>query len=573
MHIRVIVTVILFASRMWRTVARAATGPRLPVTFPRGLQVIAQPFRAGAKPRITVEMTARVPSNRMTTRFSITLGLLVTSLAFGSAGCGLGNSDAATENSGGQDQGPPPALVRVSSVEHREVDPRVVVVGSVVPRWTSILASGAEGIVRRFNVEEGQYVQAGDILSELRMVTTDLRIREAGALLQERHHELFELENGSRPEEIDEARSIMLAARAAMDRAEKQLNRTRALFETSAANQDGLDEAHERAEAARQLYSAAVAKLELAEAGPRAEQIEQARARLAAQREQVAILDAEKDKRITRVPSGSHSGYVTRLHTYVGMWLSRGDPIVTLTYLDIIDVVANVDQRDLEHIRLGSEAEVRLVTGYERLRIATKDGTTVSGIAKNETPDSLELVVSANHVMQIPKATIRSRERTHWNGTVVHIVPRSDWQTGSRGFPVRVRMKNHVIDRDGRPQPVLKEGMMAEVTFHGRPVSANLVPKDALVRTSRGTNIYIFDPADEDPVEGTVRQIAVETGISDGAQIQVVADGVESGMLVVTEGAERLRAFQQVRLVGDPPGSTHASGLVGAQANRVTSEE
>ena len=53
-------------------------------------------------------------------------------------------------------------------------------------------------------------------------------------------------------------------------------------------------------------------------------------------------------------------------------------------------------------------------------------------------------------------------------------------------------------DEDGneytRILPVLKEGMMAQVTFSGAPVEAVLAPKNALVRTSRGTQMFLFEP-------------------------------------------------------------------------------
>ena len=44
------------------------------------------------------------------------------------------------------------------------------VVGTVTPRAISLVASGANGIVTEFKVEQGQFVRKGDVLSVLRMI-------------------------------------------------------------------------------------------------------------------------------------------------------------------------------------------------------------------------------------------------------------------------------------------------------------------------------------------------------------------------------------------------------------------
>ena len=65
------------------------------------------------------------------------------------------------------------------------------------------------------------------------------------------------------------------------------------------------------------------------------------------------------------------------------------------------------------------------------------------------------------------------------------------------------------------------------------------------------SDVEVFDPSKDDPQSGSVRQVIVELGISDGDSIQVIGDGIAGGMQVVTEGAERLRPFQTVRIAPD----------------------
>ena len=101
---------------------------------------------------------------------------------------------------------------------------------------------------------------------------------------------------------------------------------------------------------------------------------------------------------------------------------------------------------------------------------------------------------------------------------------------------------------DESPLPTLREDMMAEVELFGTPIEAKLVPKDSLVRTSRGTFVFAVNPT-EDGQPLSVRRVPVEPGISEAGLIQVSSNELEPDTLVVTEGAERLRPFQSVSII------------------------
>jgi multidrug efflux pump subunit AcrA (membrane-fusion protein) len=90
--------------------------------------------------------------------------------------------------------------------------------------------------------------------------------------------------------------------------------------------------------------------------------------------------------------------------------------------------------------------------------------------------------------------------------------------------------------------------MMAEAAFRGVSVKALLVPKDSVVRTSRGAFVFVVNPAEEGkPL--SVRQVMVSLGLGSDLWIQVQGESLSAGQQVVTEGAERLRAFQTVTVM------------------------
>jgi HlyD family secretion protein len=360
----------------------------------------------------------------------------------------------------------------------------VVVVGNIIARRTSVVASGADGKVNEFLVRAGETVEEDRVLSTLNMVTTDLGIAEAEQLLAERQHEYDELLAGSREEEKKEALARMEAARQRLEREEELARR-------GASNQDDLDAAREQAKVTE-------AQWELVEAGPRPETIARARARRDAQAEQVEFLRAEKDKRITRAP---FAGMVVEEMTERGQWLAKGDPVVTLAdLLEEVHVVANVDQSELSNVQLGQTVQV-----------------VVDGAAQRE-----------------------------WEGTVISVIPRSQWQSGSRAFPVKVSVPNRLVTgADGKQRPVLTEGMIARVTFVGPPRDAVLVPKDAIIRSEAGSRVYAVIPG-ETPGTGKARPVTIQEGAGFDAYVEILGGELEPGVQVVIEGAERLAPFADI---------------------------
>lgn len=426
-----------------------------------------------------------------------------------SAVAGCGGEEETSDGEQAKAPQRPPALVRVGKMREADVPYRIESVGSITPSRTTIVASGADGIVDEFPVEEGQYVRTGDVLSVLRMKSSDLSIAEAEAVELERRKFWEMLETGSREEEKLRALAEKQQAAVMRSTASRRLTIAQRLYREGTMNQSDLDDAIEAEKAAAEALKAAEAAYELVKLGPRDEEIEQARLRFEAQRNQVEFLKNEREKRTTRAP---FDGYIVSEMTHLGQWLSKGDPVITLIDLSSVEVTVDIDQRDIRYIQMDQTVDIRI------------DGT--SG------PETNGL----------------------WRGRIIAVVPRSDWREGSRGFPVRVRIENQFSDENEERAPVLKEGMIAQVVFEGPPERRLMAPKDALVRSTRGISLFTVKRG-EDPNSGTAQQVPVELGISSGEMVEVfprpIGD-VEIALLpdqeVVIEGAERLRPLSPVRI-------------------------
>ena len=391
-----------------------------------------------------------------------------------------------------QPAGPTP--VAAGEVVSRTVAEGRSFVGSVMPVRMSTVGSTVEERVEELMVDEGDRVEKGQPLARLRARTLEIELAGARAELEALRQELAELENGSRPEEVEGGRADLKRSGALRDYARAARRRIEDLIRNRQASGQELDEVISNAEAAEQAYNAARSQLDLIEAGPRSEQVARARAKVDVQQQAVRLLEDRLSEHTILAP---FDGYVTAEHTEVGQWVGRGDPVVDLVELDEVDVNVNVVEDDIRYIRPGTSARV--------------------------------------DVGALPDRTL--------TGAVALVVPQADLR--SRTFPVKVRLANEAPDG----VPLLKAGMIARVTLPvGREHEALFVSKDALVLGGPMPVVYVIDPSGDDMALGSVRPVPVEIGVADGPLIEV-GGPLKVGQRVVTQGNERLRPGQEVRVL------------------------
>ncbi|RIK80108.1 MAG: efflux RND transporter periplasmic adaptor subunit [Planctomycetota bacterium] len=389
---------------------------------------------------------------------------------------------------------PPPAVVRVAPVAKKNVEVTKSFVATVMPLRKSVLGSAVDGRVTTLHVNEGDPVKAGQPVAQLLTKTIEAEVAVAEANWELRKQELAEMQNGTRKEDLDAAIAREDAAKAVAEYAATKFRRVEGLAKRGQANEGELEEAMSNAHQLQKLFAAAKAARDLAEAGPRPEQIAQAKAREAAAMHEVERLRDMQAKYTIRAP---YDGYVTAESTEVGAWVNKGDPIVEVIELKQVDVMAMVPEGDVENVSLGLAASVR--------------------------------------VDALPNA--------EFAGAVALVVPQADVR--SRSMPVKIRVENQLVNG----QPLLKAGMSARVSLRvNEPALALVVPKDALVIGGPEPLVYIVESQGGTSV---VKAIPVKLGEAVGHVIAVTAKNGELkvGQSVVVEGNERRRDGEEVRVL------------------------
>jgi multidrug efflux pump subunit AcrA (membrane-fusion protein) len=368
-----------------------------------------------------------------------------------------------------------------------------VFVGSASSPQEAVVGSELGGLVVEYLGREGLRVKKGQVLARLRTGTLEIQLSSARATLELRKQELKELENGTRKEEIAQARARVGQAQAALELSQWKSKSAEQLFARNSISDIELQEAKLPEKGAEEKLKEAQAALDLALAGPRPERILQAKARVDSAQADVARIEDDLDRHVVRAP---FDGHVVAERTEVGQWLGIGDPVAELAALDTIELRLAVIEDHIKGVRIGLEVHV------------TFDG-------------------------------LPGRE---FKGEVTGIVPRADVRT--RTFPVKVRVPNEQVGG----APLIKAGMMARAGMAiGESRQALLVPLDALVLAHPmfGKVVYVVDD------QSMAKPIPVRLGLPREGLIQVTGP-LQPGMKVVVKGNERLMPMgQPVRIMGN----------------------
>jgi RND family efflux transporter MFP subunit len=402
--------------------------------------------------------------------------------------------------------------VVVSRVVQQQVETSKTFVATVVPYKKAVIGTAVDGRVIEVLVEAGDRIQAQQPLARLLTDTIQLELEGAQAELEYRRQQLAELENGSRPEEIQRAKARMQGAQARMEYLLNRRERTEKLYRNnSAVSKEDRDEATSAAIVAEQEFEEAKAAHLLAVAGARQEQIAQARAQV---RMQQALVDQLADRIKKHTIISRFDGYVTAKRAEVGSWVTKGDAVVEVVALDPVVMNAYVPETQIPYVTIDKEVHVEVPAIRDRI----------------------------------------------FTGCVARIIPEGDAR--ARTFPVRVWVKNPSDDNG----PLLKAGMYARVSLPTGPSQrALLVPKDALVLSGREHTVYVVEASPEDPSMGTVRPVVVDLGATSGELIQVIGP-LNVDQRVVVRGNERLRPGQDVTVTDELPADA-AAGSANAAAS------
>jgi HlyD family secretion protein len=226
--------------------------------------------------------------------------------------------------------------------------------GNVDIREVQVAFNDSDRIVRMF-VQEGDFVRPGELLAELDSRRYAANADQARRSVEAQKQVLMRLLNGSRPEEIVQARSTMEALLATMRDAEITYRRDVELRRKQVIPQQELDNVESKYKEAVGNYNAARQAWILAVKGPRVEDIENARAALKA--DEAALDFSERELTDTKLYAHS-DGIIEDRILQPGDMASPGVPAFTMALTNPLWVRAYVPETYLGRIYPGMKASI-----------------------------------------------------------------------------------------------------------------------------------------------------------------------------------------------------------------------
>lgn len=397
-------------------------------------------------------------------------------------------------------------------VKAQDLTVRIEANGTVVPIQTVNLSPKSAGVVQKLYVEQGDKVEAGQVIAQMDSATLQAELTQARANLAQAEANVAQVRSGSRSETIAQAQSNVAQAeaqvreaQARLDLASDRVRRNQSLADEGAISRDRLDEVlseSQRARASVEQAQATVreARQRLAElqTGSRPEEIAQAEAQVLEARGRVQAVETRIDDTLVKAP---FAGVITQKYATEGAFVTPTTSASTNSSATSTSIVA-------------------LASGLEVLAEVPEVDI---GQIKNE--QAVEITADA-----LPNQVFEGKVRL--------IAPAAVEEQNVTSFQVRVALTSG--------QAELRSGMNVELTFLGNKLNqALVVPTVAIVTKEGQTGVLVVNAENQPEFQ------PVTIGPSIGNQTQVM-EGVESGERVFVElpANKKLTDFTQEKTQG-----------------------
>ena len=284
--------------------------------------------------------------NKHLTTIAILCGLLF-------IGCGKKEEAKAEE-------GERVVTVDVAPVLSSAISQRVTTEALLYPLQQAAIVPKISAPVKKFYVDRGAHVRAGQLLAELENSDLSGAVAESKASFDQAEANFQTVSKATVPEETEKSQIDVRTAKDVMDQAQRLFESRQALLKEGAISQKDVNDSQVAYVQARNAYELAQKHLESQQNVGR----EQAVKGAAAQRDaaKAHLEGAEAQFSYSRVTSPI-SGVVTDRPIYTGEMASNSAPMITIMDLSQIVARAHVSQEEASQLKVGQQASLVVPDG------------------------------------------------------------------------------------------------------------------------------------------------------------------------------------------------------------------
>lgn len=199
-------------------------------------------------------------------------------------------------------------------------------------------------------VDEGDQVQAGQVIAKLDTKELEAQVAQAKANLAAAQAKLAGIQAGNRPQQIAQATATVDSAGANLDNAQKVYERTKTLYFQGAVAAQQLDSALAALNVAQAQYEAASQSASLVAEGSRPEDIQAAAAQVAQAEAVLKNAELQLDNATIVAPL---AGVIAMRSVNAGESVAVGQPLFDVVNNKDIWVAANIDETYIGKVHAG----------------------------------------------------------------------------------------------------------------------------------------------------------------------------------------------------------------------------
>lgn len=294
----------------------------------------------------------------------ITALFMVPLAVIGLVACTEGNA-AQNGNNSTRDDALRARPVSVAEPVRSDFSRSIRTTGSLQPKDDAIIRALVGGPITELSLDMGDHVDKGDVLFVIRPDNARLAVKSAEAALLTAEASLDDLRAWRRPEEIRRLEAQANAREAELETLQAEKERARELFENRTIPASEWDSIRANVASAEAALIVAQEDLAIAKAGPTAEAVAVAEARVAEAR--AALDSARTNLEDTRV-TAPFSGFVTARHERHGGFANRGDDILRLSNVTTLEAEMYIPERFSRDIQIGQEVSLSLQSNGDQTR-------------------------------------------------------------------------------------------------------------------------------------------------------------------------------------------------------------
>jgi HlyD family secretion protein len=251
----------------------------------------------------------------------------------------------------------PTVTVQVVTAETEKIERKVSTDAVIYPLRQAALVPKISAPVRKFFVERGSHVHAGELLAQLEDRDLVAAVTDSKGAFEQAEAAYETATKQSLPEEIQKAELDTKAAKEAMQSAQKVYQGQQNLFTQGATASKNVDDANLASIQARNQYDITRLHLESLQKLGKAQELKSADGQLTSARGKYLGAQAQLSFAEVRSPI---DGVVTERPLYPGEMAAAGSPLITVMDLSQVVVRAHIDQQQAAALKLGNTAIISL---------------------------------------------------------------------------------------------------------------------------------------------------------------------------------------------------------------------